>query len=147
MSTFLFWQRWLVAVGMLISLFGMAMALLSATPLFDVFNRQIDPAFWGTGAAGEPAARFQQWVYGVWGATIAGWGIFVTCIARHPFRKRERWAWNCVVSGLVLWFVLDTSLSCLYKVYFNAAFNTALFVLAMLPVMFTRREFIAAGKG
>lgn len=147
MRTFSFWQRWLLVVGLIITVFGIAMALFSGTPLFDLFNRQIDPAFWGMNAVGNSAKQFQQWIYGVWGSTIAGWGIFVTYIARYPFSKKERWAWNCIVLGLVVWFLLDTTLSFLYRVYFNVAFNTALLVLAMLPVIFTRKDFIiTSGK-
>ncbi len=139
--SFSFWQRWLLVVGLTIALFGIVMAFVSGTLLFDPFNRQIDPAFWGTNVVGDIARQFQQWIYGVWGATIAGWGIFVTYIARYPFNKKERWAWNCIVFGLVVWFVLDTSLSFFHKVYFNVAFNMGLFVLAILPVVFTRKDF------
>jgi len=141
MTSFSFWQRWLFVVGVIVSVFGVMMALLSGTPLFDLFNRQIDPAFWSTNTVGDATKQFQQWIYGVWGATIAGWGIILTYIARYPFSKKERWAWNCLVFGLLVWFVLDTSLSVFYKVYFNAAFNTALLILVMLPVVFTRKEF------
>jgi hypothetical protein len=141
MFTFSFWQKWLLVVGAGIAVFGILMALLSGTPLFDLFNRQIDPAFWGADAAGDSAKRFQQWIYGVWGATVAGWGIFVAFIARYPFAKKERWAWNCMVLGLLTWFVFDTALSLFYQVYFNVAFNAVLLVLLMLPLVVTRREF------
>ncbi len=141
MPNFSFWQKWLLVVGIVIAVFGTLMALLSGTPLFDLFNQQIDPAFWGTNAVGESAKVFQQWVYGVWGATIAGWGIFVTFIAHYPFREKKRWAWDCLVTGMLVWFVLDTSLSVYYQVYFNAAFNTALLILTLLPVVATRKHF------
>lgn len=141
MTSFSFWQRWLLVVGLVIAVFGIVMALTSGTPLFDVFNRQIDPAFWGADPLLENTKRFQQWIYGVWGATIAGWGVFVTFIARTPFAKKERWAWNCIVLGLLTWFVLDTALSFVYQVYFNVAFNAGLLVLAILPMVFTRQEF------
>ena len=142
MSNFTFWQRWLLVVGIAITVFGILMAILSGTPLFDLFNRQIDPAFWGADAVGDSAKRFQQWIYGVWGATVAGWGIFLTFLARYPFAKKERWAWNCAVLGLLVWFVLDTTLSLFYQVYFNVAFNAGLLVLAMAPMVFTRKEFV-----
>lgn len=141
MASFSFWQRWLFVVGIVVSVFGVMMALLSGTLLFDLFNRQIDPAFWGTNAVDSATKQFQQWLYGVWGATIAGWGIVLTYIAQYPFSNKERWAWNCLVFGLLVWFVLDTSLSVFYKVYFNAAFNTTLLILAGLPVVFTRKDF------
>jgi hypothetical protein len=141
--SFSFWQKWLLVAGGGITFFGITMALVSGTPLFDLFNRQIDPAFWGTNAVDDIARQFQQWIYGVWGATIAGWGIFLTYMARYPFNKKERWAWSCIAYGLLVWFVLDTWLSFFYKVYFNVAFNTGLLVLVMLPVMFTRKDFSA----
>jgi hypothetical protein len=142
MQKFFFWQRWLFVVGLGIAAFGILMAFLSGTPIFDLFNRQIDPAFWGTGSSLDSIRPFQQWVYGIWGATIAGWGVFVTFVAHYPFRNKEKWAWNCLVLGLLVWFVLDTVLSIFHKVYFNVAFNTTLLILAGLPAIFTRKEFV-----
>jgi hypothetical protein len=141
MKSFSFWQRWLLVVGIGVSAFGIMMAKLSGTTWFELFNRQIDPAFWGANVVGDGAREFQKWIYGVWGATIAGWGIFLAFIAHYPFAKKEKWAWNCLVVGLLLWFILDTLISLNYKVYFNAVFNTGLLVLAGLPIVFTRKYF------
>lgn len=141
MTTFSFWQKWLLTVGLLITVFGIAMAILSGTPLFDLVNRQIDPVFWGMNTVDDVAKRFQQWIYAAWGATVAGWGIFATYIAHYPFKQKEGWAWDCIVFGLAVWFTLDTSLSLLYGVHFNVALNTVLLILAMLPIVFTRKEF------
>lgn len=141
MSNFSFWSRWLYVVGIGVSIFGVMMALLSGTPLFDLFNRQIDPVFWGANAVDGATEQFQHWLYGVWGATIAGWGIILTYIARIPFRKKERWAWNALVFGILVWYVLDTALSFLYGVNFNVAFNTTILILAGLPILFTRKDF------
>ncbi len=141
MKSFLFWQKWLLVFGIVISIFGVLMALLSGTPLFDVFNNRIDPSFWGANAVKGATRQFQKWIYGAWGATIAGWGIILTYIAQYPFSRKERWAWNCLVFGLLVWFILDTSLSAFYKVYFNVAFNTAILILAGLPIVFTRKDF------
>ncbi len=146
MTTFSFWQRWLFSVGLVMSIFGTLMALLSGTPLFEVFNRQIDPAFWNTSVVEANARGFQHWIYGVWGATIAGWGIFLTFMAHYPFRKKEQWAWNCLVAGLLVWYVLDTLLSIYHQVYFNAIFNTVLLILAMLPVVATRKHFTTSDR-
>ncbi len=140
MANFAFWQRWLFVVGVLISVFGVLMALLSGTPIFDLFNRQIDPAFWGANSTDLNTRTFQAWVYGLWGATIAGWGIFLAFIAYYPFRHKEKWAWNCLVAGLSVWFILDTSLSIYYRVYFNAIFNTVLLILVALPLLATRND-------
>jgi len=141
MKKFLFWQKWLLAVGATLVIFGFLMVTLSSTPIFDVFNRQVDPAFWGAGTPDGQVKQFQGWIYGVLGATLAGWGIFLLFITQYPFRRGERWAWNCLLVGLLAWYVLDTTLSLLHKVYFNVAFNTALLLLVLIPLGFTRKYF------
>jgi hypothetical protein len=146
MVNFSFWQKWLVVVGVIIKAFGVLMAFSSGTSLFDLFNHQIDPVFRSGNVIDDATRKFQQWVYGAWGATIAGWGIVLTYIARYPFSKKERWAWDSLIFAVLIWFVLDTSLSLFYKVYFNAALNTVLLILGILPLAFTRKWFIQTQK-
>ncbi len=141
MSTFSFWSRWLFVVSLVIVVFGIGMALLNGTVLFDLFNNQVNPAFWQDTAVPDNAQTFQRFIYGVLGATVAGWGIFLAFIAHYPFRRQEKWAWNCIFTGMLLWFLIDTPISLYFQVPFNAVFNTLLFVLAMLPLAFTRRFF------
>jgi hypothetical protein len=143
MIGFSFWQRWLLAVSAIVVVFGLALAFLNQTPLFDVlFNNQIDPAFWGGEEPPPESAEFQRWIYGVLGATVAGWGVAMAFIVGYPFRRRERWAWYCLVTGLLVWYVPDTVLSLVYAP-FNAAFNTLLLVAVGLPLAFTRDDFKA----
>ncbi len=139
MSNFNFWQRWLLIVCGAMSIFGISMALLSPTPAFDIFNQQIDPVFWGATLLSASAVQFRNWIYGVWGATIAGWGVMLALIVNHGLVRREKWAWNAIALGVTLWFVLDTWLSWNYQVYFNVIFNIGIFFLAMLPLGFTRK--------
>jgi hypothetical protein len=141
MRRFSLWQRWLFVVGLIMSAFGVLLALFNATPLFALFDRQINPVFWGTVDIPGEARDFQKWVYGVLGATLAGWGVFLAFIAHHPFKQKEKWAWNCILAGLLVWFIIDTTISLNFKVYFNAAFNTALFAAVALPLWFSRKHF------
>ena len=143
MVKFSFWQRWLFVVGLVIAVFGLVMGFLNGTIVFELFNRQIDPVFWDAGAMPEAATGFRQWVYGAWGATVAGWGIFVVFIAHYPFRHRERWSWNCLAVGLLIWYLVDMAISLYFRVYFNAAFNTLLLILSVLPLAYTRKHFHA----
>jgi len=141
-SRFLFWQRWLFIFSLLVIVFGLGMALLNRTPLFALFDRQVNPVFWGRDLLLSPGVdAFQGWSYGVWGATMAGWGVFLAFVTRYPFRNRERWAWQCLALGLSLWYVTDTAISLSCGVVFNALFNTGILIMAALPLFFTRREF------
>lgn len=142
MKKFSFWQRWLFVFSLIVVVFGMGMALLNRTPLFAVFDSQINLIFWGANFLPLGVNEFQGFVYGVLGATMAGWGVFLAFIVRYPFRARERWAWSALALGLSLWYVTDTSISLYFGVVFNAIFNTVLFILAVLPLIFTRQEFL-----
>ena len=146
MKRFDFWQRWLLALGAIMAVFGLLLAFFNQTALFDwLFNNQINPVFWESAALPDVAPDFQRWIYGVLGATLAGWGIFLAFLAYYPFARKERWAWNCIAVGLLVWFASDTAMSLAFAVYFNAFFNLALFIAGMLPLLFTWREFHKAG--
>lgn len=145
MKNFLFWQKWLFAVGLLLAAFGLALAFFNQTPLFDyLFNAPINPVFHFYENAttwSQDEMMFQQWIYGVLGATISGWGICVAFVARYPFRKKERWAWNALALGITVWFITDTLLSLAFHVYFNAAFNVVVFLAVALPLAFSQKFF------
>ena len=73
MKSFVFWQRWLLVVSWIIVIFGIALAFLNATPIFDLMNDRVNPVFWGPAAPPDASTLFMRWIYGVLGATVAGW--------------------------------------------------------------------------
>lgn len=147
MKSFTFWSRWLLVVSIVVAVFGTFMALFNGTTAFSILNDQINPVFWENDELPEAVNAFQRFVYGAWGATVAGWGIFMVFIARVPFKRRERWAWFCLLCGILFWYILDTSISLYYGVNFNALFNTILFVAGLLPLVFTYRNFLPDRSG
>ena len=64
-----------------------------------------------------------------------GWNLFL-----DP-KNKEKWARICLAVGLLVWFFLDTAISLSHKVYFNAIFNVGVLILAMLPVICTKKDF------
>jgi hypothetical protein len=143
---FSFWQKWLVAVGVLLAVFGLALAFCNQSRFFDLlFNNQVNPSFWTAAQVTPQIVRFQQWVYGVLGATVAGWGIVVVFVAHYPFRRQERWAWVSLALGITVWFLTDTALSLYFQVGFNVAFNIVVFLSVILPLLATRKAFGRTG--
>ena len=128
-----FWIRWLGVASLGLVLFGLTMALLNRTPLFDVFNRAIDPRFWPAGIP-PGAASFQGWVYGAWGATVAGWGLTSAFVVRFALSRRQPWAWWALVTGIGVWFVIDTALSARAGVWVNVGLNTSLLAVFAVPL-------------
>ena len=148
MGSFIFWQRWLLVFAVLLILFGVGMVFFNTTSVFDaLFNDNINPAFWGSDGPDPTALRFQSWAYGLLGATIAGWGVIIFFLVKIPFAQREKWAWNAFFWGLLLWYVLDTGASIYYGVLFNAAFNTAIFLVALIPLLFTQGRMLEQSEG
>ena len=135
-----FWRYWLIFVSLFIIVFGLVMSLFNTTIVFAFFNSQINPAFWGINPVPGPAQAFQAWVYGAWGATVMGWGITMFFIAYFPFRRNERWAWNCVLVSVLFWYLLDTGISWWFGVIINVIFNTGILVLVVIPLLFTRKQ-------
>ena len=143
MNKFMFCQKWLTGLGMYLTVFGIVLAVFPQSALMDsVFNNQIDPQFWQNGILPQNAQRFQAWIYGVLGATVAGWGVLLALIALYPFKARQRWAWNGLAAAFGIWFVVDTAISAINGVGFNVVFNTLLLLAAAIPLVLTRRNFI-----
>lgn len=137
------WDGWLLAVAVAMAAFGVFMAAFNRSAAFDGFNRQINPAFWEHTIDGS-AERFQAWAYGVWGATVAGFGVMAAFIARNPYRARKRWARNAILTAVGLWFILDTGLSAWHDVWFNVGFNLVVLIAIAIPLAATWREFRGA---
>ncbi len=148
MGSFIFWQRWLLVFAVLLILFGAGMVFFNTTSMFDMFfNDHINPAFWGSDDPDPGTLRFQGWAYGLLGATIAGWGVYTFFLVKIPFAQRQKWAWNCIFWGLLLWYVLDTGASVYYGVLFNVLFNTVIFLVALIPLLFTRSRMLEQSEG
>jgi len=135
-----FWTNWLRAASLLVVAFGLALALLQGSALIAPLNDQIDPIFWSSPLAGTTQA-FQRWIYGAWGATVAGWGALVFFVVHRAFQRCERWVWNALAASLLLWYFPDTCISLKYGVTFNVVLNTAFLLMLGIPLLFTRRYF------
>lgn len=143
MNRFRFWSSWLVSVAIIMIVFGVIMALMNQTPFFQTIINPIEKVFWSQGGPEPGFPAYQAWFYGVWGAAIAGMGVFAGFVAYYAFKSREKWAYRCFACGTLLWFVLDTGISITARVYFNAVFNVLILAAIGLPLAFTWKEFNA----
>ncbi len=142
MKRFSFSVLWLKTVSVLFAVFGIIIALLNQTTIFQViFNNQINPVFWANFELPTEALLFQRWIYGLLGATCLMVGILIFFIAKNSFARKEKWAWNCLLVGVAAWFIIDTPISMYFQVYFNVVFNIVLLLAILLPLILTRKDF------
>jgi hypothetical protein len=141
MKRFTFWQRWLFTVSLLVVGLGVFMAFFNRTAMFTPIDEEVNAVFWGPKLLPPASEKFESWLYGVWGAITIGWGILLAFISHYAYKQREKWAWNCLATGLGCWYLIDTGFSLYHQVFFNALFNTILLALFSLPLLATRRDF------
>jgi hypothetical protein len=139
MKRFGFWQKWLLVSGLVFVLMGLAFVAIS---LLGVDLGYINAAFWGTEEIPVEVKPFQTWIYGVYSAMALAFGLCIIFLASNAFKKREKWSWSCLAIGFLTWFAFDTLFSIRAGVYTNAFNNTLLFVLLVLPLLFTRKAFV-----
>jgi hypothetical protein len=137
-----FWTAWLMVVSFTMAAFGVLMVLFNQTALFAGLLGEIQRAFSLPGDASAGLVQFQAWVYGVWGATVAGFGVLAAVVGGNAFARRERWARDALAGALALWYVLDTAASLASRVWVNAAFNTIVLAGFVLPLAFTWSHFV-----
>lgn len=139
---FSFWITWLKTVSIVFAAFGIVLAFLNRTLIFTVcFHNNINPVFFGETPLQEPALAFQQWVYALMGSACVLIGILIFFIAKYALAKKEKWARNGILIGLVAWFVMDTPASLYFRVYFNVAFNMIFLIAMILPLLLTGKYF------
>lgn len=148
MSKFSICVIWLKTVSVLFAVFGVVIALLNQTSIFQyAFSNHINSVFWGASNFTTEAQRFQQWVYGLLGATCLMVGVLFFYIVKNAFAKKEKWAWNCLFFGLAAWFVIDEPVSLYFHVTFNAIFNLVLLAAVLIPLFLTARDFRGCSHG
>lgn len=141
MNTFTFCRKWLLFDSVLTIATGLYIALLKDTPLF-VFDEFLNTYFWtNTESITQGTQTFMNFCYSLMGVSMACWGVLMYFIVKHPFAKREKWAFQSIVTSIFLWFLIDESFSIYYGVYFNALFNLPFLMMFAIPLFLIRNEF------
>jgi hypothetical protein len=81
----------------------------------------------------------------IWGPTQAAWAVALFWVSVGPFARREPWAWWCIATSLLAWFLVDTPWSWIHGVWLNVGFNVAALMGVGVPLLATWRRF--GGRG
>ncbi len=136
-----FWPMWLAVIALTMTAFGVLMVFSGPGGLLGSLTASVNGAFWPDGQTPSGLAEFQRWLYGTWGATVAGFGLLAAFLVGNAFLRRERWARNALAWSLGVWYVLDTGVSLQGHVWINVVFNTVVVVAFGLGLAFTWKDF------
>ena len=141
--SFNFWQRWLTYANVLTIGVGLLVAFAGNSFFFEIHNNQTREVF-GIGTEWNPTVlALKNWLFGIIGGTVVGFHLLMVFISENAFRRRERWAYWAMWSGLLSWFVIDSSISLFYGAVHNVVLiNLAALMLIGLPLLMTRKAFV-----
>ncbi len=130
-----FFWRWLVASSAIVVLFG---AIFLAAPKLTYAGFEWLFTWSHSRAVPAEARLYVEFVYGVLGAVLVGWGTTFLFVLFGPFRRDEasaRWAWWAIAVPLVAWAVPDTIWSCWTGYWPNAVLNAGFVALFAPPLV------------
>lgn len=139
---FLFWQRWLFCTSLLFAFAGLVFAFFGKNLLFLQYDKMIAGVFWHSSHFPIDAESFRAFIYGSLGGTIACCYILLAFIAWYPFKEKQRWARNAIITAFSVWVIIDSSV-CLHfgaypQIYIINIFSI---IVKALPIIFTWKDF------
>lgn len=146
MKTFNFWYKWLYVVSIIFACAGLIIAFLPDSLFLAFHTTAIELRFF-EGSLPEEANRLRKFLFGPLGGTITGYYLMQLFIVKGPFRRQEPWAWHAIFWPIVLWFLIDSSISVYHGAFFNVwMINIWSLFFTGLPLVMTRPVFAENSK-
>jgi len=139
---FKFWQKWLTYANVLTLIVGLLVAFAGNSIFFELHNTYTKAVFFEGQEFTGDILRFKNWLFEIIGGTIVGFHLLMIMISENAFKKKERWAYQALWSGLIAWFLIDSSISVYYGAIHNLVLiNLVALFLIGLPLIMTRNVF------
>jgi hypothetical protein len=136
-----FYDRWLEVSCLVFGVASLAWAFMGSLDPFGLWDGFAADALFG-GQTPAEVVRFRRFILGPFGATSAAYFLLLYYVVRNPFRRRDRSAFSAVTASLLLWFVVDSSMSLLHGAAFNVLLvNVPCLVVLGIPLLGLRSQF------
>lgn len=122
-------------IGLLVAFFGNSF-------IFELHNSKTELVFFSGKQLDTNVLQLKNWLFGIIGATIAGFHLLVIMISENAFKLKQKWAYDAVLYSMVLWFTIDSSISIYYGALYNVLLiNLPALFMICLPLVMTKRDF------
>lgn len=140
--SFHFWQKWLTWANVMTLVVGLLVAFAGNSIFFELHNEYTAEVFFDSEVMSDEVVRLKSWLFGIIGGSIVGFHTLMIMISEYAFKRRERWAYWALWTGLLSWFVIDSAVSWYYGAIHNIVLiNLVALVLIGLPLVMTWRVF------
>jgi hypothetical protein len=130
-----FWQNWLSVWAIFVATFGLILAA-GAFEASDGLTRMLFTLF-GNPMPDTPDA-LHRFAIGLMGAVTIGWGLtyYAAFKALNGLdAKTAAPLWRFILFASLVWYVVDSAISCATGYSMNAASNTVLIISLLIPVV------------
>ena len=139
--TFQFWVKYLQVTSLFFAAMGVFWAIAGTFDPLGIWDAQLARTFFNQDQLPLEVAQTKAFILGPFGATAAGYFILQFSIAKYAYAQRQLWAYQAIVVGFSVWFILDSIMSAAHGAYFNILLANIPSLLLMLPIFFTRPYF------
>lgn len=126
---------WLQVLAIIHIIGGLLLPILVYTPLAAPYFALLQTAL------PDSNPQSLKFLIGVFGPTVASWGLLFFYAIGKAFESRTRKDWWILVSAVLIWSVLDTAFSIVNNVFAHFYLNGLVLVLFLVPLILTRKHF------
>jgi len=126
----------LIAIAHIVG--GILLPFLVNTPLFSTYNALVNQAL-GFETTGKSTDI--NFLIGLFGPTIASWGVLFLYVVTTAFKNLDRRGWWAIFACCILWAPYDSILSIQRGIYVNALINLISALMILIPLFMARKYF------
>lgn len=120
---------------------GFLLPILVNTPLFATYNVTVYQALGVEGTGQNSTINF---LHGLFGPTIASWGILFFYVVTTTFTKPDKKGWWAILLACLAWAPLDSFLSIQKGIYINGLIDLVVFIMILVPLFMARKYFFSS---
>ncbi|MGE8362265.1 TIGR01777 family oxidoreductase [Pseudomonas sp.] len=127
--------RWLLAVGIGHIVLGVVLAFAAHFSITDDYFQQL---YASTGSADLPSAAYDsllRTMVGLFGPTVASWGVLLCVLVSLYYRHGHAVIKPALFVALLVWCVLDSSISLYFGLTMHAYLNSAAALSIAIPLL------------
>ncbi|MCI4647908.1 hypothetical protein [Phaeodactylibacter sp.] len=129
-----FQKRYLKFTALVVGAFGPVFFLGSMLPTAEPARWTLDLLSWPLDGAQSYAAETTRFLSALTGGFLLGWGVTIWGMSGRLFDAAPELVRRVVLSGILSWFVLDSTGSAASGNTPNVVFNTLILLLAVGPL-------------
>jgi len=126
----------LIAIAHIVG--GVSLPFLVNTPIFATYNSRLYLALGFESTVQNPNINF---LIGLFGPTIASWGVLFLYVVTTAFRDPDKGGWWAIFFSCMVWAPYDSLLSIQQGIPINALINLVSASAILIPLFITRKYF------